>query len=75
MERPRKNITATIQPRKATDKGGWLCMPLADNIPNGKKGWRKIHCPICGDMCWKDRKTKLLFSTTDWMELHAHGAL
>lgn len=37
MERPRKNITATIQPRKATDKGGWLCMPLADNIPNGKK--------------------------------------
>lgn len=23
------------------------------NIPNGKKGWRKIHCPICGDMCWK----------------------
>lgn len=53
MERPRKNITATIQPRKATDKGGWLCMPLADNIPNGKKGWRKIHCPICGDMCWK----------------------
>lgn len=28
-------------------------MPLADNIPNGKKGWRKIHCPICGDMCWK----------------------
>ncbi len=53
MERPRKNITATIQPRKATDKGGWLCMPLADNIPNGKKGWRKIHCPICGDMRWK----------------------
>lgn len=53
MERPRKNIIATIQPRKATDKGGWLCMPLADNVPNGKKGWRKIHCPICGDMCWK----------------------
>lgn len=23
----------------------------------------------------RDRKTKLLFSTTDWMELHAHGAL
>jgi len=23
------------------------------NIPNGKKGWRKIHCQICGDMCWK----------------------
>lgn len=43
MERPRKNITATIQPRKATDKGGWLCMPLADNIPNGKKGWSCMH--------------------------------
>ena len=53
MERRRSNDTVGIRPRKATDRGGWLCMPLADNVPNGKKGWRKIHCPICGDMCWK----------------------
>lgn len=53
MERRRSNDTVAIRPRKATDRGGWLCMPLADNVPNGKKGWRKIHCPICGDMCWK----------------------
>lgn len=60
----KSNITATIQPRKATDKGGWLCMPLADNVPNGKKGWRKIHCPICGDMCWKrpEDETLILYN-------------
>lgn len=75
MERPRKNITATIQPRKATDKGGWLCMPLADNIPNGKKGGERSTARSAVICVGRDRKTKLLFSTTDWMELHAHGAL
>lgn len=72
MERRRSNDTVAIRPRKTTDRGGWLCMPLADNVPNGKKGWRKIHCPIC---VGRDQRMKLSFSTTDWMELHAHGAL
>lgn len=28
-------------------------MPQCKNIPEGKKGWTKIKCPICGELCWK----------------------
>ncbi len=42
-----------IEPRKETDRGGYLCMPLFNNVPEGREGWEKIHCPICGKMCWK----------------------
>lgn len=42
-----------LEPRKATDRGGWLCMPLVMNIPEGKHGWKKVHCPECGTLCWK----------------------
>ena len=41
-----------IEPRKETDRGGYLCLPLCENVPNGKPGCKKIHCPICGEMCW-----------------------
>jgi hypothetical protein len=27
-----------LEPRKATDRGGWLCMPLVINGPEGKPG-------------------------------------
>lgn len=27
-----------LEPRKATDRGGWLCMPLVMNRPEGKLG-------------------------------------
>ncbi len=27
-------------------------MPLCDNVPEGEPGWKKIHCPMCGRMCW-----------------------
>lgn len=40
-----------IRPRQKKDKGGWLCMPQCKNIPEGKKGWTKIKCPICGELC------------------------
>lgn len=30
-----------IEPRKPSDRGGWLCMPRLEN------------CPVCGDPCWK----------------------
>ena len=43
----------SMQPRKATDKGGWLCMHLVVNTPEGKPGWEKVHCPVCGELCWK----------------------
>ena len=38
-----------LEPRKATDRGGWLCMPLVINGPEGKPGWKKVRCPECGD--------------------------
>ena len=33
-----------LEPRKTTDRGGWLCMPLVMNRPEGKPGWKKVHC-------------------------------
>lgn len=42
-----------LEPRKATDRGGWLCMPLVMNRPEGKPGWKKVHCPECGTLCWQ----------------------
>lgn len=28
-------------------------MPRLENCPEGKAGWEKVRCPICGDLCWK----------------------
>ena len=42
-----------LEPRKATDRGGWLCMPLVKNGPEGKPGWKKVRCPECGTLCWQ----------------------
>lgn len=42
-----------IEPRKESDRGGWLCMPLLANVPEGKEGWEKVRCPVCGALCWK----------------------
>lgn len=28
-----------IEPRKPSDRGGWLCMPRLENCPEGKPGW------------------------------------
>ena len=44
-----------IRPRKLTDKGGYLLMPLKANIPNPPKDWILTTCPRCGRECW-DRK-------------------
>ena len=42
-----------IRPRKATDRGGYYCMPLYTNIEHGKPGWRITQCPECGAKCWR----------------------
>ena len=47
-----------IEPRKESDRGGWLCMPLLTNAPEGKEGWEKVHCPVCGAFAGKDRRTQ-----------------
>lgn len=41
-----------IEPRKITDKGGYLTMPLMRNVPVGRKDWARTLCPNCGRACW-----------------------
>lgn len=45
-------MSIKIEPRKESDKGGYLCLPLCKNVPERKDGSVKIHCPVCGEMCW-----------------------
>ena len=42
-----------IRPRGQKEKGGYACMPLKGNIPQGKKGWKLTTCPECGEACWE----------------------
>lgn len=42
-----------IWPRKKNDKGGYACMPLKKNVPEGHDGWRLTTCPECGTECWE----------------------
>ncbi|MCM1219476.1 MAG: alanine racemase [Lachnospiraceae bacterium] len=42
-----------IAPRKATDRGGYACMPLKQNVPKGKHNWELTSCPRCGRECWR----------------------
>lgn len=46
-----------LTPRKYSDKGGILCLPLDKNLNGDTKkkhpGWELIDCPLCGQKCWK----------------------
>lgn len=46
-------MNVTITPRKATDRGGYYCMPLRRNVPNGRSDWKLVRCPECGAECWE----------------------
>lgn len=41
-------MRVAIEPRKATDRGGYYCMPLKVNVPTGRKDWKLTKCPECG---------------------------
>lgn len=42
-----------IEPRKKSDRGGYLMMPLVDNVPvPADNTWKKTVCPECGTECW-----------------------
>lgn len=43
-----------IEPRKPTDQGGYICMPLKKNVPEKHEGWYPAVCPTCGRECWSD---------------------
>ncbi len=59
-------LAVKIEPRRASDKGGYLCMPLRQNVPEGRKGWKLVNCPECGRECWErplpEEFTKDMFS-------------
>ena len=46
-----------LSPRKSTDKGGILCLPMEKNLNGNIKAkhpdWELIKCPHCGRGCWK----------------------
>ena len=46
-----------LRPRKDTDRGGILCLPLDDNLNGNTKkkhpDWESMDCPHCGRKCWK----------------------
>lgn len=42
-----------IEPRKTTGIGGYILMPLVQNIPKPKdSSWKLARCPKCGAVCW-----------------------
>ena len=46
----------TLEPRKSTDKGGILLLPLKKNLKNAEQNhpdWKLIKCPKCGRPCFK----------------------
>lgn len=51
------NKPEIISPRKETDRGGILCLPLDDNLSGDVQarhpGWKAMRCPSCGRECWK----------------------
>ena len=46
-----------LTPRKDTDMGGILCLPMEKNLNGDVKAkhpdWELIKCPSCGRNCWK----------------------
>ena len=42
-----------MEPRKQTDRGGFLMMPMVSNVPEpANETWEKTTCPNCGGECW-----------------------
>ena len=40
IAREQTKMRVAIEPRKATDRGGYYCMPLKVNVPTGRKDWK-----------------------------------
>lgn len=55
------------EPRKETDRGGYLCMPLCTNVPEGSLDEREFIVQYVGKCTGKDRRTIKLFSSAGLM--------
>ena len=46
-----------LAPRKQTNRGGILCLPLDKNLNGDVQAkhpdWKPVECPTCGRKCWK----------------------
>lgn len=46
-----------LTPRKSSDRGGILCLPMEKNLDGDVKAkhpdWELVKCPHCGRGCWK----------------------
>lgn len=42
-----------IRPRTKEDRGGYACLPLRANVPQGHPDWKLTTCPECGAECWE----------------------
>lgn len=53
-----------ISPRKSTDVGGILCLPMEKNLNGDIKAkhpdWELIECPNCGRGCWTNPEAEKL---------------
>ena len=56
MEYELKNLRGSkikLSPRRQSDRSGYLCMPLRQNVPRPTdKTWKPATCPECGCECW-----------------------
>lgn len=48
-----KSIIGILWEDKKLFDNGFLAMPLVSNVPEGKKDWEIVKCPMCGCDCWK----------------------
>ena len=42
-----------LRPRGVSERGGYFCMPLKKNVPEGQPNWKMVRCPECGAECWR----------------------
>lgn len=47
------NDPFSFRPRRSSDRGGIVLMPLLVNVPKGRPNWTLVICPKCGAKCWK----------------------
>lgn len=52
-----------IRPRKKTEQGGYVCMPMLKNVSQGHKSWKLVQCPECGAPCWRTPEHELVERT------------
>lgn len=45
-----------IEPRKESDRGGWLCMPLLASVPEERKDGKRCVARYVEHFAGKDRR-------------------